>query len=377
MFITEVKDSAAARAFIQLPHKLYRDDRNWICPLDNDVNSIFNPEKNTFFTHGSLCRWLLKNDRGETIGRVAAFINERKAYAGDVPTGGMGFFECIHDQAAAFLLFDTAREWLRGKGMKAMEGPVNFGENDKYWGLLVEGFKPPGMGMNYNPPYYQSFFEAYGFIKKYDQYTNLLDLAVPFPERFLKIANWVLKKPEYSFRHFSKKEFDHYAASFCEVYNDAWSDFPAFSPMDLQTVQDVFRQMKPVMDEKIIWFAFHHNEPIAFLVCMPDVNQYLRYLNGKLNWLGKLKFLWYKNTITVDRIRTIVMGCKKKYQNKGIESALIRNLQLEVMPRNTIKGVELAWVGDFNTKMLAIHEATGAARDKVHRTYQFTFSSQT
>ena len=101
--------------FIQLPRKLYRDDKNWICPLDNDVNAVFNPEKNTFFTHGSLCRWLLKNDRGETIGRVAAFINERKAFAGDLPTGGMGFFECIHDQTAAFLLFDTARDWLRGK----------------------------------------------------------------------------------------------------------------------------------------------------------------------------------------------------------------------------------------------------------------------
>ncbi len=178
-----------------------------------------------------------------------------------------------------------------------------------------------------------------------------------------------MKKPEYSFRHFEKAAFEEFAADFREIYNDAWSDFPAFSPLEMESIRETFRQMKPVMDEKIIWFAYHHSEPISFLVCIPDVNQYMKYLNGKLNWWGKLKFLWYKKTTTVDRIRTIVMGCKKKYQNKGIESALIRNLQLEVMPRNTIKGVELAWVGDFNSKMLALHEATGAVRDKVHRTY--------
>ncbi|MBN8688324.1 MAG: GNAT family N-acetyltransferase [Chitinophagales bacterium] len=370
MTVLEVKDKSDARAFLDLPRRLYKDDPDWICPLDNDIITVFDPQRNSFFSHGSCTRWLLKNESGEIIGRVAAFINNHKAYEEEKPTGGMGFFDCINDQSAAFLLFDTAKNWLKERGMQVMEGPVNFGENDKYWGLLVDGFKPPSMGMNYNPPWYQSFFESYGFVKKYDQLTNMLDLNIPFPERFLKIANWVLKKPEYSFRHFDKKEFDRFAADFREIYNDAWSDFPAFSPMEQETVYDAFMQMKPVMDEKIIWFAYHQDEPIGFIICMPDINPVLRHLNGKLNWWGKLKFLWYKNRIITRRIRTIVMGCKKKYQNRGIESALIRQLQLEVMPRNTINGVELAWVGDFNTKMLAIHEATGAVKDKVHRTYR-------
>jgi hypothetical protein len=134
--------------------------------------------------------------------------------------------------------------------------------------------------------------------------------------------------------------------------------------------------MKPVMDEKLIWFAYYNNEPISFILCLPDINQVLKHLHGRMNLWGKLKFLWFKNSTQVDRIRIIVMGCKKKFQNRGIESALIRCLQNEVLPRKNIKGVELAWVGDWNKKMISIHEATGAIRDKVHRTYRYIFPEQ-
>lgn len=373
MNVIEVNDSQSAREFIEFPGKLYRNDTNWISPLHNDVEAVFDPKRNVFFSHGVCTRWLLKNGNGETIGRVAAFVNEEKAHKNQQPTGGVGFFECIDDQKAAFLLFDTAKQWLKQQGMEAMDGPINFGENDKFWGLLIEGFKPPSLGMNYNPPYYIDFFEAYGFKKQYDQFTNFLDATIPLPERFTRIADWVMKKPGYSFKHFDKNQFDKFAADFQEIYNNAWSDFESFTPIEMGTIKESFRQMQAIMDEKIIWFAYFNDEPIAFVLCLPDVNQILRHVNGKLNLWGKLKFLWYKNRTTIDRLRIIIMGCKKKYQNHGIESALIRCLQLEVLPRNTIKGVELAWVGDFNDKMLSIHEATGAKRDKVHRTYRVIF----
>ena len=373
MNVIEVNDSLSAREFIEFPGKLYRTDTNWISPLHNDVEAVFDPKRNVFFAHGVCTRWLLKNGQGDTIGRIAAFVNEEKAHKSQQPTGGVGFFECINDQKAAFLLFDTAKEWLRTHGMEAMDGPINFGENDKFWGLLIEGFKPPSLGMNYNPSYYIDFFEAYGFKKQYDQFTNFLDATIPLPERFTKIADWVMKKPGYSFKHFDKRQFDKFAADFQEIYNNAWSDFENFTPISMGTIKESFRQMQAIMDEKIIWFAYYNDEPIAFVLCLPDVNQILRHVNGKLNLWGKLKFLWYKNRTTIDRLRIIIMGCKKKYQNHGIESALIRCLQLEVLPRNTIKGVELAWVGDFNEKMMSIHEATGAKRDKVHRTYRVVF----
>jgi hypothetical protein len=373
MIVTEVTNLKTAREFIDLPRKLYKNDPNWICPLDNDVESVFDPKRNVFFEHGACTRWLLKDDAGTVIGRIAAFINYEKSHKHPQPTGGVGFFECINDQKAAFLLFDTGREWLRAKGMQAMEGPINFGENDKFWGLLIEGFKPPSLGMNYNPPYYQDFFESYGFKKEYDQFTNFLSATTPMPERFTKISDWVMRKPGYSWKHFDKNQFDKFAQDFSEIYNDAWSEFDNFAPIQMGTIRESFRQMKAIMDEKIIWFGYYKDEPIAFVLCLPDVNQILKHVNGKLNFWGKLKFLWYKKTTTVSRLRIIIMGCKKKYQNHGIESALIRCLQKEVYPRKEIKGAELAWVGDFNDKMLAIHEATGAVKDKIHRTYTYVF----
>lgn len=373
MNVIEVNNTQTARQFIDFPRKLYKNDPNWICPLDKDVEAVFDPLRNVFFEHGVCIRWLLKDDNGIVIGRVAAFINYEKAHKHPVPTGGMGFFDCIDNKDAAFLLFDTAKAWLRAHGMEAMEGPINFGENDKFWGLLIDGFKPPSLGMNYNFPYYQAFFDAYGFTKVYDQLTNYLDLTVPFTERFTKIADWIMKKPGYAFRHFDKKQFNKYAEDFREVYNDAWSTFENFTPIEMGVIKESFRQMQAIMDPRIIWFAYHNDEPVAFVLCLPDVNQILKHVNGKLGLWGKLKFLWYKKTTTIDRVRIIIMGIKKKYQNHGLESALTRCLQLEVVPRNTVKGAELAWVGDFNEKMLAIHEATGAKKDKVHRTYKFTF----
>lgn len=374
MELIEIANSRQARAFIELPARLYKNDPNWICPLDSDVEAVFDPSRNVFFSHGVCTRWLLKDTDGQFIGRIAAFINYEKASKNPQPTGGVGFFDCIDNRQAAHLLFDTAKNWLQEKGMQAMDGPVNFGENDKFWGLLVHGFKPPSLGMNYNAPYYQQLFESYGFEKLYDQLTNFLDATVPLPERFTRISDWVMRKPGYSFRHFDKKQFDKFAADFIEIYNDAWSTFENFSPLEPGTVKESFRQMKPIMDERIIWFAYYNEEPIAAILCLPDVNQLLKHVNGKLNLWGKLKFFWYSKTTTVDRLRIIVMGCKRKFQNHGIESALIRCLQQEVLPRNVIKGVELAWVGDFNDKMLALHEATGAKQDKIHRTYRYVFN---
>lgn len=374
MEVLEVNNEHLTREFITLPKKIYKNDPNWIYPLENDIRSVFNPGHNIFFTHGSCTRFIIK-DNSEIIGRIAVFVNYRKTVNTPLPAGGIGFFECINEKSTAFLLFDNAKEWLKEKGMLAMDGPVNFGENDKYWGLLVEGFKPPSIYMNYNPPYYADLFESYGFQKQYDQLTNYLDITIPFTERFTKIADWLLKKPGYSFEHIQVKAFDKYARDFQEIYNDAWSSFENFTPIEMETIKASFQQLKPVFDEKIIWFAYYNNEPIAFFVCIPDINQIVKHLNGKINLWGKLKFFYYSKTKTIDRLRAITMGCKKKYQNKGVESALIRCLQLEVVPRNTIKGIELSWVGDFNSKMLAIHEATGAVRDKVHRTYRYFFNS--
>ena len=374
MTIVEVTDKGSAKKFLELPRKLYKNDRSFISPLDKDIESVFDPKLNNFHSHGIIKRWIALDDEGKTVGRIAAFINHQKNKNPDLIIGGIGFFESINDEATAFALFDTAKQWLQQNNAKAMDGPINFGENDKYWGLLVEGFVPPSMGMNYNPPYYQPLFEKYGFVKQYDQYTNVINVLKPFPERFSKIADWIANKPDYKFIHFENKRFEKFAKDFQEIYNDAWSEFEDFTPMEFDTLKQSFREMKPIVDEKIIWFAYYHDEPIAFILAVPDINVLLRSFNGKLNLWNKIRFFLKLKTTTIDRIRFIVMGCKTKFQNKGIESGLIKKLQVEVLPRNTIKEAELAWVGDWNTKMIAVHEATGATREKVHRTYRYTFA---
>ncbi|HEY5326605.1 MAG TPA: GNAT family N-acetyltransferase [Mucilaginibacter sp.] len=372
MTITEVTDKTGKKAFLEVARIIYKDDKMWVCPLDNDIEAVFDPSKNNFHQNGKCTRWVLTNKTGQLMGRIAAFINDKKAYNYEQPTGGVGFFECINNEEVAFLLFDTAKKWLAENGMQAMDGPVNFGENDNFWGLLVEGFTSPSYGMNYNPPYYQFFFERYGFKTLYAQITNHVDIIKPFPARFYKIAKWVTQKPGYEFKHLKVKEIEKFAADFIEIYNDAWSAFENFVPITHTTILESFNKMKPLMDENLIWFAYVNGEPASFNIVLPDANQMIKPLKGKLNVVGKLIFL-YKKWKGVSRMRAIVMGTKQKYQNHGLESALFITLGEYVLPLNQYSELELSWVGDFNEKMIAMHHAMGGIFGKKHLTMRYIF----
>ncbi|NEU09483.1 GNAT family N-acetyltransferase [Flavihumibacter sp. R14] len=372
MILTEVKDSQSKQEFLDVARKIYKNDTNWVCPLDIDIEAVFDPSKNNFHNHGQCARWVLKSESGELIGRIAAFINEKKAYQVEQPTGGIGFFECINNSEASSILFDTARIWLTERGMKAMDGPINFGENDSFWGLLVEGFTPPSFGMNYHLPYYRNLFESYGFTTLYQQITNHLQVTKPFPERFTKIAQWVANKPGYSFKHLDSAKLDKFANDFIEIYNDAWRDFENFVPITLQTALQSFEKMKAIMDEKLIWFAYVDDEPASFVVILPDANQLIKNLNGKLGLIEKLKFAYYRWK-GVNRMRAVVMGTKQAFQKHGLESALFIKLKEYVLPLNQYTELELSWVGDFNDKMLSLHEATGATFGKKHLTMRKIF----
>jgi hypothetical protein len=374
MKIIEVKDQNTKKDFLDLVVDIYKHDPNYVRPLDIEIEAIFDSSKNNFHSHGIVTRWVLYNESDKAIGRVAAFINEKKAYTFEQPTGGMGFFECIEDESAARLLMDTARNWLQGKGMEAMDGPINFGENDNFWGLLVWGFTHPAIGMNYNPPYYQKFFELYGFKTYFEQVSNHLDLTKELPERFAKIAEWVTKKEGYHFEHFKLAQLEKYSNDFQEIYNDAWRFHENFTEMNTISVQESLEKIKPFMDERFILFAYVNNEPAAFVVIVPDLNQIVKHLNGKLNFMSKLKFIYHKWMGTMNRLRVIIMGVKPKFQKLGLESALIMKAHDTVVPLNKYKEVELSWVGDFNPKMRAIHESMGATLGKKHITYRCLFN---
>jgi hypothetical protein len=376
MKLIEVNDKKSGKRFLDVARIIYKNDPNWICPLDVDIEAIFDPKRNAYFQHGKAIRWILENDNGQLVGRVGAFINFNKANHFKQPTGGMGFFECIDDEKAAFQLFDACLEWNRANGMEAMDGPINFGENDNFWGLLVEGYMPQSFGMNYHPPYYRSLFEAYGFESYFEQITNHLDMAKPFPERFWKIADWVAKKPGFTYEHFKLSNSEKYIHDLKKVYDEAWVYHEHFTPIDLEDLRIAIKKAKPIIDEEIIWFVYHEGEPVAFLVMFPDVNQIFRHLHGKLHLWNKLQFLWYKKRKEIKRTRITVMGVIPKFQRYGIESGIFRQLRKVFDQRPQYVEVELSWVGDFNPKMRALHEAVGGKFAKRHITYRKLFNRE-
>ena len=208
MKIQEVTTSSQAKEFLILPVKLYKHEPKWIRPLDKDIESVFDKEKNKTFRHGECMRWILMNDKNETIGRVAAFVNKKTVNKGnDQPTGGMGFFECINDRQAAFMLFDQCKQWLQAKGMEAMDGPINFGTRDRWWGLLIEGFdREPNYQCNYNFSYYKDFFEAYGFQVYFYQLTFGRTVQGAVAPRLAEKAALIAQDPDYKFRFIPKAE---------------------------------------------------------------------------------------------------------------------------------------------------------------------------
>jgi hypothetical protein len=181
MKIVRVDTRKTEKSFINFPRELYRNDPNFVIQFDSEVRKAFDRRINPYFHHGDVQRWIAVNDRGKTVGRIAAFYDRDKDEADYVRSGGCGFFESVDDRQVAFSLFDTAKDWLMEHGYQAMTGPINFGENDTNWGCLVQGYVPPAIGMTYNFPYYRKLFEDYGFRLYYRQLSFQLDLDKPFP----------------------------------------------------------------------------------------------------------------------------------------------------------------------------------------------------
>ena len=372
MIISVVDNKTSENEFLKVPKIIYKNDPFWISPLNTDIKAKFNKKTNPHFRDGDAKRWILKDDYGNLIGRIAAFYSNKKLKAEKIPAGGVGFFECINDPTAATMLFDTAVNWLKKKDIKAMDAPVNFGENDSNWGLLAEGFMQQSFGMPYNYPYYKELFENYGFQVYFKQYTYHLDLTKKFPERFWKIADWISKKPDFTFRHFNFQESEKFINDMVQVYNVTWSSFKEnFTPLNPEEIRATFKKARPIIDPDMIWFAYHNNEPIAFFIMFPDINQILKHFKGNINSLGKIKFLFLKNRKVINRIRAQVAGVVPKFQNSGIESGIFWHMNEKMKHKPWYKEIELSWVGDFNKKMIALYEAIGAKKEKTHITYRY------
>ncbi|MFI5131106.1 MAG: hypothetical protein ACHQFX_13985 [Chitinophagales bacterium] len=384
MQLIEVTNKQTAKDFIRVNVEINKDDPNYIRPLDKDVNETFDPKKNKTFRFGEAARWILKSKEGKLIGRIAAFTNKKYKNKGDdVPVGGIGFFDCINDQNAADILFDVAKHWLLQKGMQAMDGPINFGERDRWWGLIVKGSEPPLYCMNYNQPYCQQLFENYGFKNFFNQICFALHAKDKVDQKFYDRHALCAKDPNFSAEHIKKNQLDKFAKDFTVVYNKAWAGHGGLKQLDEKVVRKMFQSMKPVMDEKISWFAYYKGEPVAIWINLPDLNQWFKYLDGKFSWWHKLKFLWIKSTVKNKKFVGLVFGVIPEFQGKGVDSYIIMEGGTVIQNRDEnglpqvdkllYEEYEMQWIGEFNPKMVNVSEALGTYRSRILTTYRYLF----
>jgi hypothetical protein len=340
------------------------------------VNQVFDRSHNKLFKQGDAKRWIAQDEEGICVGRIAAFYYESYKNKGtEFPVGCVGFFDCINDQDSANLLFSTAQAWLSENGMQAMDGPINFGDRDKWWGLMVKGFETePMYGMSFNPSYYEALITNYGFQNYYTQYYYQKDLREPLPPRFEERYNKFKAKPDYSALHLDKNNLEKFAKDFVHIYNSAWAQHGEEKAITLDQILKLFKTLKAVMDERVIWFAYYKEEPIAMFINIPDVNQYFKYFNGKLGLLQKLHLLWMKFRGTNNKLTGLAFGVVPKYQALGIDSYLINCCNIMLDKIKLYSGYEMGWAADWNPKMVNIYKSLDAQPSREMVTFRHIFN---
>ncbi len=368
------------RDFLDFPDMLYKSDKNWIRPLDEEIEKVFNSETNKLFRNGDASRWILLDKRQQIVGRLAAFYNKKSAVKNSQPTGGIGFFDCINNQQAANTLFDTGKNWLKEKGMEAMDGPINFGDRDNFWGCLSEGFDhKPVFNMPYNYPFYNSLFENYGFKNYFNQYTYHIDVQGGSHSPIIREkAARLHRDPNYHFEILGKENQSRIANDFMVIFNKAWARFSGVSRIRKEQARALFKTLKPIMDPHAVIFGYYQNEPIAFYVMVPDLNQIIQKFNGKMNLLNKFRLIAdLKLFKKCDRLIGLIFGVVPEHQGKGVESALVVRFEDEIFSgRVKYTDLEMNWIGDFNPGMMKLVEQIGGTIYKTHITYRYLFDTE-
>ena len=363
------------KEFLDFPAMLLGSDPNYIRPLDHEIEAVFDPKKSKYFRSGECERFLFQDSHNKTVGKVAVFIN--KKYKQKQPTGGFGFFDCIDDQKSADFIFNFCKSWLEEKGMQAMDGPINFGERDKFWGLLIEGFSEPLYGMNYNPPYYQRLFENYGFQIYFNQLCFGRKIHDAVAENFLAMHARISKNKSISAQRMKRGNLEKYAADFTEVYNRAWAQHGEGKEISKAQTLKMFQTLKPVINEHISWFVYENDRPIAVWMNIPDLNQWFKYLNGKLGIWQKIMFLLLKKFKKNKKMIGLVFGIVPEWQRKGIDGYMIWEGTQHFRRTTDFEDYEMQWIGDFNPKMIKIAESLETTVTRKLATYRYHFDTET
>mgnify|MGYP003520233512 FL=1 len=374
MKVEKVVTNKHKKEFLAFPARLFSGDSNYIRPLDKDIEGVFDPKRNKFFRFGECERFLFLDDQKEVVGKIAVFIN--KKYKQKQPTGGFGFFDCIDEEETANFIFDFAKNWLQQKGMEAMDGPINFGERDKFWGLLTEGFSEPLYAMNYNAPYYKKLFENYGFQVYFNQLCFGRKIHNPVADKFLEMHERKKKNKAISAKRMKVKNLEKFAIDFTEIYNKAWANHGEGKQLTNAQTLKLFLTLKPVINEHISWFIYENEKPIAMWMNIPDLNQWFKYLNGKFGIWQKLKFLLMKKLTKNKKMVGLVFGIVPEWQKKGIDGFMIWEGTKHFSTATDFEDYEMQWIGDFNPKMMKIAESLEAEVTRKLATYRLLFDQE-
>ncbi|MBL4862464.1 MAG: hypothetical protein JKY09_05540 [Crocinitomicaceae bacterium] len=350
--IIEVGNSKHWNQFVNLPWKIYAKDPNWVPPLLFEFKRQLNPSKNPFFRDAKANYWIaMKN--GESVGRIAAIINNRHNEHYSDKVGFFGYFECIDDHGVANELFNIASDWLQTNGKQSMRGPVNLSTFYEC-GLLIEGFdSSPLVQMTYNPLYYIRLFDHVGFKKEIDllafEITESIYNNEKVMQKLQRLNDVVVHKEHLTFRTFNSRDFSNEVERMRILFNDYMSENWGFVPIDKEEFGFMAESLKQILIKDMAIFAEVDGQPVGFSIALPDINQVFKRLNGKLFPIGIFKYLYYKNKVSA--LRVILMGVNKPYRKKGLEAVFYYHTIKEAQKRN-FNRAELSWISEKNQPMI-------------------------
>ncbi len=364
--IRPVTSKSDEKKFIKFQWAPYAGNPHWVPPLLMDRRKLIDRKGNPFYKHATMELYLAERE-GKVVGRIGAIVNDNHNREHGENIGFFGFFECIDDQGVANALFDAAKKWLKEKGVTAMRGPASPSVNDEY-GLLIDGFdRPPSVLMTYNPPYYQGLIERYGFVKAQDLFAYYIHKDKVFNEKFKRISDTVLRRETLKIRQIDMKNFEEEVKLIRELYSRGWSRNWGEVPMTEDEFDYVAKDLKAIVDPRLVIIAESRGKPVGFGMTLPDLNQVL--IHNKHGWLipGIARILLFKKKI--DRVRIVILGVLPEYANTGIGAALFYETGRRCVEAGYPHG-EASWVNENNLMMNRGAQLMQGTIDKTYRIYQ-------
>jgi hypothetical protein len=369
--VRPVLGRAERKAFVELPHALYRNDPAWVPPLHMEQHELITPGKNPFFEHAEAALFLAWQD-GKPVGRISAQIDQEYLRLHNEPVGFFGFFECVEDQGVADGLFAAAEDWLRQRRMQTVRGPFTLSINE-YAGLLIQGFdSQPFIMMPHHLPYYQGLIEKAGYHKAKDLISFSYDPTKPPPEMAQGLADEVAKHPGLRIREVDAKNLLADLKVVLDVFNEAWAKNWGFTPLTENEVKKVAKDLSMILDPRVALIAEVDGEPAAICIVVPNLNEAIRDLNGRLFPFGFLKLLWRIKVRGLRSLRLMLLGVRPKFRG-SVLGGLSVLLYCEVHRRGVGRGVdraELGWTLEDNQKINAGIEMMGGVPYKKYRVFE-------